>query len=194
MQTKPKLDDFEGLVAQTARMFASMVKMEEEDLKQELRVKVWWAMKRYDPARDRVGLKNYVYGCVANKVKDFKRNAARRAAYGVEFEYIEDRLAHADDEMSAHFTGQHMSVAHDDVYGRIDEGVLTLPSTITRGEAHVLILLMFEMSKPEIMLRLAMPRPDVEAAIRSVRIKLADWNPGDAHAPSDQTVSLVLAA
>lgn len=189
---KPKLDDFEGLVFTTARMFASMVKMEEEDLRQELRVKVWWAMERYDPSRTRVGLKNFVYGCVANKIKDYKRNAARRAAYGLEFSHIEDHTSGETPTLDS-FTGHYMSVGHDNVYGRIDEGLLTLPATVTQTEAQIVVLLMFGMTNTEIMVRMALPRPGVETAIASVRVKMADWHPGSTSAPA-QTVALSLAA
>lgn len=190
-QTTPQLGDYEGLVFTTARMFASQVKMDEEDLRQELRIRVWRACETYDPRKTRVALGNYVYGCIANKVKDYKRNAARRAEYGVEFEYIEDRLGLSENPTTEAFEGEHMSVGRDEVYGRIDEGLLTLPATITSGEADVLVLLMFDMSEREIMLRLALARVELRVVEQALRDKLADWDPGGG---ATQVVALAVAA
>lgn len=183
------LSDYEGLVFTTARMFASIVRMEEDDLRQELRIRVWRAVETYDATKTRIPLKNYVYGCVANKIKDFKRNAARRAKYGVEFEYIEDQLGLSDSPTVDAFVGEHLAVSREEVYGSVD-GLLDLPASVTPREARVLVLMMVGMSSPEIRLRLGVSRGELTGCMEGLRAKFSGWVYGDA----EQVVDLAALA
>lgn len=174
------MGQFEGLILSTARMYATQVRWDEDDMAQELRVKVWRALKRYDPTRSSVPLRNYVYGAIANRVKDFKRDAAREVnrqhRNGVSFCHLEafdNRDGYDREEPLARFH----SVDHYAVYGSIDEGTLTLPATLGDHEIKVLLLLMMEWSKPEIALRLAVSISQIHTIVGSLRRKLADWEP-----------------
>jgi RNA polymerase sigma factor (sigma-70 family) len=173
-------------------MFAAQVRREEEDLAQELRVRVWRAVATYDATKSPLSLERYVFQAVTNKIKDFRRDAAREAKRreddGMTLLHIEDvRLGwHHHDQQEA-FDGVFHFATHEQVYGEIDEGAFTLPATVTAREADVLVLLMVGLSKRQVGERLTLTRDDVEHDVGSLRVKLADWKPGD----SGRTVELV---
>lgn len=183
---RQRLSAFEGLVISTSRMFAGLVDREEEDLAQELRVRVWRAIETHDPAKSKVSLERYVFSVVTNKVKDFKRDAARemkrRERFGLErfgqalsFGHIEDMRGEGG--ASDHFDGLHQFVARDEVYREVDEGRFTLPATVTEREATVLLFAMMGMTKVAIAAKLTISRPAVDAAMAALREKFADWKP-----------------
>lgn len=177
------------MVHATARMFAAQVRREEEDLEQELRVRVWRAIVTYDPSKSRLTLERYVFQAVTNKVKDFKRDAARenrrREENGLTFLHIEDMRSPLGQDCPRRttvqevFDGYFNHATHDEVYGRIDEGLFVLPATVTDDEASVLLLLMMDMNRAEIAMRLAIARECVDASVVALRRKFADWKPSD---------------
>lgn len=180
-----QLQPFEGLVLTTARMFATQVGWEEDDMAQMLRLKVWKAVASFDPSRG-LSLERHVFGAITNRIKDFKRDAARevkrRDRYGVMFLHIEDmRSAYDDRNVSRQeaFDARYNFAERDEVYGVIEEGKFVLPAGVTDREASVLVLLMHELSKTEIALRLGIPKPVVYECIDALRQKFADWAPAD---------------
>lgn len=169
----------------TARMFATQVGWEEDDMAQMLRLKVWKAVASFDPSRG-LSLERHVFGAITNRIKDFKRDAARevkrRDRYGVMFLHIEDmRSAYDDRNVSRQeaFDARYNFAERDEVYGVIEEGKFVLPAGVTDREASVLVLLMHELSKTEIALRLGIPKPVVYECIDALRQKFADWAPVD---------------
>jgi RNA polymerase sigma factor (sigma-70 family) len=189
------LEAFEGLVLSTARMFAAQVKREEDDLAQELRVRVWKAVIGYNPAKTTLSLERYVFQAITNKIKDYKRDAAREAKRrereGVSFLYIEDMFLLTDRTTGPQerFDSLYHFVEHEDVYGDVD-GRFVMPSSVTESEANVLLLLMTGLSKTEVAVRLGITRADVFDTIGSLRAKFADWQPAN----SSRVVSRPLAA
>jgi DNA-directed RNA polymerase specialized sigma24 family protein len=188
-----ELRAFEGLVHTTARMFAAQVRREEEDLAQELRVRVWRAIVTYDATKSPLSLERYVFQAVTNKIKDFKRDAVREARRredsGTTLLHIEDIRVRHNETAQEVFDGYFHYVSHDEVYGDIDEGSFELPATITASEAAVLVLLMMGLSKRQAAERLVVARGEVERSVGALRIKLADWRPTDSsrvieHAPA----------
>lgn len=193
------LAPFEGLVFSTARMFASQVKREEDDLAQELRIVVWRAVRKHDPTRSSLSLERYVFGCLTNKIRDYKRDAARehdrRERFGVGFLHIEDmRLISTDSDLGGDrqeaFDSRYNFMAREEVYGRIEDGLFELPSTVTEQEADVLVMLMMDLTKPEIMLRLSLTRARVDACVDALREKFADWKPAASEAAREASESL----
>lgn len=187
-QTRTSVRDFEGLVIKTARMFAAQVGREECDLAQELRVRVWRAIQSWDGDRF-PSLERYVFIAVTNKIKDFKRDAAREKARrereGVSFVHIEDMAP-------GQFEG-HYHTGRERVYGRIDGEMFVLPSTVTETEATIALLLVQEVSRLEIAIRLDLSDGEITAAVRHLQIKLADWRPTRRPVPA-LTSQLELAA
>ena len=176
---------FEGLVRTTARMFAAQVGREEEDMAQELRIRVWRAASSYDATKTTISLKRYVYSAIANKVKDYKRDAAREAhrreVTGVSFIHIEDmRLPNNDGHLTTQetFEGRYHFVSREVIYGQIEDAFV-LPATVTGREAAVAVLLMNGLTKTEAAARLGISRATVEECLGSLRTKLADWKPAN---------------
>jgi hypothetical protein len=195
---QPKLDQFEGLVFTTARMFASYVAvlMEEEELRQELRIVVWRSCCKFDAERSGktgAGLRAYVYGNIANRVKSLRRDAARRARYNVSFEHIEGHRVEGDERFYGDFELRYLCESPDVVYGKIDEGLLVLPATVTPSEVDVLLLLMFGFSETEMMLKLTLKRGDLRAVVGRLQVKFADWSRSPSSA-SVRPVALCAAA
>jgi DNA-directed RNA polymerase specialized sigma24 family protein len=162
-------------------MFASRIGMEEDDLAQELRIKVWSVIPRYDPARSPLTLERYVFGALTNKIKDFKRGAGReakrRVTFGVEFLHIEDMRGWDDLSRQEAFDGQFHFVEREEVFSQIEEGRFVLPAGVTHTEARVLVLLMTDHTKSEIALRLGITKTEVFRSMTALREKFADWRP-----------------
>lgn len=177
------LASFEGLVFTTARMFASQVRREEDDLAQELRVRVWRAVTSYDPAKS-ASLERYVFSALTNKVKDFKRDAARemkrREAYGITFLHIEDTFVSADSVATPaeRFDQLHHHATHEQVYADVENEPFDLPGGVTDDERNVLALLVFGSTRNEIAVLLNLRRREVDLLVRSLRRKFSDWRPG----------------
>lgn len=190
--TGGELRAFEGLVHATAHMFAAQVRREEEDLAQELRVRVWRAVVTYDATKSSLSLERYVFQAVTNKIKDFKRDAAREARRreenGLTFLHIEDMILDRRPTEAVNGNGDHRPrqemfdglfyfTTREEVFGRIEDGLFTLPATITQREASVLVLLMLGWPRPEVAVRLEIARPDVDGCVLALREKFADWRP-----------------
>jgi len=179
-----RLADFEGLVFTTARIYAARVGMEPSDLEQELRVRVWRANETFDPAkvrsRDPVKIgnarKRYVFSAIANKVKDFKRDAARRAVHGVTFVHVAEE-DQAYNSVGPEIAARALEIPRDEVFGAVDAGLFTIPAGVTEPEVRVLLMLMMDFTRPEVAVRLAITVVEVDRRIMCLRGKLADWRP-----------------
>lgn len=164
---------YEGLVVKTAQMFAELVGLEMDDMKQELRLKILKVRRSYKPDRSRISERAYVYGCMANFVKDLKRDRARRAGR-LHFTYIEGfGLAGVADM----FEYRHTSASHDETYGAVEEGTFTLPATVTETEREIIYLLVIGYAQTEIAATLRLEYNEVVKQMRILRVKLADWRP-----------------
>lgn len=166
---------YEGLVIKTAQMFAGMVGLEMDDMRQELRLKVLKSRRSYNPARSKMTEKAYVYACLANFVKDLKRDAARRRNGRLVVVHIQD--FEDGTEQLDWFEFTYSRVTHDEVFGRIEDGSFRLPATVTEAEQNVLVLLVLDYSQPEIAAYLDVSYGAVKTAVRALREKLRDWAP-----------------
>jgi DNA-directed RNA polymerase specialized sigma24 family protein len=164
---------YEGLVIKTAQMFAELVGLEIDDMKQELRLKVVKALRAYDSERSKQTERAFVYSCVANLVKDFKRDAARRSGR-LDFTYIDGfGLAGVADL----FEFRHTCASHDEIFGMVEEGTFVMPATVTSREEEIIYLLVIGYTGTEIADRLDVDYAIVENTMRMLRRKLADWRP-----------------
>lgn len=70
-EIEQKMMEYEGLVIATTRYWRDKITTElsDEDIEQELRMKVWKALERFDPTRG-YPERNHVFGYVRNRVKD----------------------------------------------------------------------------------------------------------------------------
>lgn len=167
---------YEGLVHSTTRMFAERARMDEEDFAQELRLKVWQALERFDPNRSRLPEKRYVYAIMFNRVKDMIRYPRSRDLL------IEDQLPAAEgsdgssllrDKFDAKFLATHEDAVAEALYGK---GLV--PEGISDFETEVLLLLYLDYQQVEIAPLLDVPLSRVKAAVRALREHLAPLRAG----------------
>lgn len=173
MNDRADLTAYEGLVGKTTLMFAAQVGLDPEDMRQELWVKIIKARRSYSTSRSRMTERAFVYACMANFVKDLKRDAARRAAGRLEISHIEDFMANGEG-----FELRYRHATHDEVYGPIDDGSFTMPATVTPDEQEIIFLLVLGYAQTEIALQLGIEYGEVVKSMRQLRQKLADWKPG----------------
>lgn len=176
---------YEGLVYKTAQMWAWAVGMDEEDLRQEIRLKIAQALTTYDGGRSKLDVKNYVFGCVRNRITDLQKSRCRRLNYGVteiHFEAFDGQqtiLGDGAENMKGRekLELEHlMRVDHDQTYGRVDD-TFDLPATLTTEERHVAVLMTQEMRPTEIAMRLGFTTTEINRFIKALKEKLADWHP-----------------
>lgn len=174
MHRKPQLSDFEGLIFSTAVRYAPVLADEDvEDIKQILRVKVWQALQAFDRTRSTQDVEAFVFGCVCNRVKDMLKAQERRndARNGRQL-YIEDQ------EERGAFEAEYLRVEEDVAFAVVEAQRLELPSTLTRFERQVVVLLVAGYNQTEVSRQLAVTRKRVLAARVAVQGKMLDWKPG----------------
>jgi RNA polymerase sigma factor (sigma-70 family) len=171
---------YEGLVRTTARMYASGVGVELEDLEQVLRFRVWRALEAYDPQRSRAARRSFVYTCIRNQIKDLVKARVRKKDTGYSEFYLEDVASGSKDE-------RFLAEAPDD---RLEEAVL-LPTTVTTEERHVLALVYVGFSLTEVGALLGVTAKLAGTRMASVRTKMEDWRPtGTSMSPAAEIFQL----
>lgn len=164
-----KLREFEGLVFKTSVIYSNRLRLEREDLQQVLRLRVWLAIRSYDPGVRRASLRSYVFTCVRNQIKDLVKARTRRDALATEF-YLEDALV-GD---GGAFEARHLA---EEIGDHLAEEV-QLPSSLTADEREVLALLYLGYDKQvDIASALGVRRPEVSLRMSSLKTKLraAGW-------------------
>lgn len=174
MMSDGDLGSYEGLVRTTAARYAPLLDDDFDDVAQVLRMKVWQALDRFDPSRSNMDVRNYVFQCVRNRLKDlFKQqdrlNKKRRGAQL----YIEDFMA--DAEMN--FTARHLKLDQEVAYFSVEDEDIAVPSTLNELERSVVALLLLDFSQAEIARQLNVGRARIRSAHASVQEKMADWRP-----------------
>lgn len=178
---------YEGLVRKTAARYVAFVEEDFEDICAIFRQKVWRALVKYDPARSKMTQDTFVFSCIKNQGKDLvkrsRSEAARRRRWDT---FIEDEAPafaspegfRAGTDLSRDaFEHQYLQLSSEDVYGRIDEGVLLLPSTLTEVERQVVGLLYLDYMQSEAIVLLGMSKGIMERTMKAIREKMADWRP-----------------
>ena len=168
------LPQFEGLVHKTAELtLRTGVEMELEDLKQTYRLKVFQAIKAYDPARAKgLPLRNYVFGAIFN----LRLSLQGRRRKGELF--IDDIApASGNQDLVDNFHAHYLSTDHDHVYGYVEDEPPMLPNTLSERERFVLVMLYRRFKQDEIAETIGCTKKEVAAAAKSLRLKLADWKP-----------------
>lgn len=185
------LKRFEGLVFSTAqRLVRQGVEADREDIEQLLRVKIWKAIRAYDPAKTKMPLERYAFMCAFDQAKDIAKRKKRGELF------IEDVAPSSSDEDAPtdRFHERYLSADHSQVYGDVDDGELHLPNTLTERELSVLTLMRESYRQTEIAVELHITKREVESAVRGIRTKLADWRPSNSQVEADESCPSVLAA
>lgn len=171
---------YEGLVFKTASLV-----MEQrggstddfEDVRQRLRIKVWLALRSFDPAKAKQPVQGYVFTCVTNEVKDIHRLKRRPEVS------IEDVAPNGSSGFDNHvvtrdeFEAEHLAVDSETVYGEVEDDALSLPSTLDKIERAIVLRLYCDRTQVEIADELGLTRSQVETRVKRIRAKLGDWRP-----------------
>jgi RNA polymerase sigma factor (sigma-70 family) len=174
------IGSYEGLVHKTALMFHERVGLELEDMRQELRIKVFRSIEKYDAARCKTSEEKWVFSCLTNFVRDLKRTAPTRK--GPHVTYIEEYGTHGSkdnyttDDFSwfEHMYGQ--EATHDQVYGQVEDSFV-LPPTVTADETKIVRLIETGYSQAEIAKQLNVPPWRIRDAMVALRRKLSALQP-----------------
>lgn len=169
------VEAFEGLVLRTAGMYFAGLRMDEDDVRQFLRVKVWRALESFRPERATQSVEGYVFMCVANGVKDLLKQADRAKRNKPEC-YLEDQ--YRGDTGRERFDAKHLSHDEDGIRDAYLERTVELPSTLDFMERHVVLLLYEGLNQTEIARELGCTRTRVRNTHASVQRKMMDWAPG----------------
>lgn len=174
-------DHYRGLVTTTASLVAAEpgIEMEFDDVVQLLWIKVMHAIDRHDPDRSKVTVDRYVFGCLMNLRKDFRR---RRPSRSVGFD---DLGFQSQDRLESDLG---LRVDHDAVYSEVEEDELVLPSTLTLTERGVIELLSSGYRQVDAAEFFGWTHEQMSRCIRAIRLKLADWAP-DATGPAAEELS-----
>lgn len=180
-----RVETYEGLVIKTTQLFFKQVKLEKDDMRQELRITVHKAIRSYQGRRSRTvaGVKGYVFQCVTNRVKDMKRDAARRAAEGrMVVVHIEDQHKAGSPEDKDWFEYRYCQASQEETFDAAEGGRFVLPATITEDEQTILMLLVIGYAGTEIAQSLGLDYAFVVKCLRALRGKFADWRPSASEA------------
>lgn len=172
---------YEGLIHKTASMYVGIVEEEFDDVVQILRVKVWRALEAFDPARSKLPVDRYVFGCMRNQVMDL----LKKKRHGTLF--IEDVAPVGGAEHMSHgssapgmrdkFDQRYLSVDHETVFGGCEDVAPLIPSTLTERERQVVALLYLDYRQVEIAEMLDLKKGEMARMVSSVRVKMGDWRP-----------------
>jgi RNA polymerase sigma factor (sigma-70 family) len=198
-ELEKRMGHYEGLVRKTSSRYYSVLNYDFEDLCQVFRLKVFQALKAYDPKRSRMCEEKFVFGCLRNRVKDLLRQLRARVDAGWrEPSFIEDvapRRGHSPEEVRDAFEHHYMASTEEAVYADIYREIPTIPSTLNKQERRIVALLYVGFNQPEIAERLGVPRAEITRVVQGVRIKLADWNPGSQiPTPETELIPIPIAA
>lgn len=170
---------YEGLIFSTAQRVVGFVELDVEDIQQRLRIKAWRALKTFDPARCRTSVEKWVFMCVRDEVKDIVKLKRRDELYIEDLAGREEVNGMRDTFHGDDFDGHYLAAGHDEVYGHVEDPGAPVPDTLSELERRVVCLLYADYRQTEIAGRLGVGKRDMERIMRSVRTKLADWQPSN---------------
>lgn len=174
---------YEGLIFATAVRYVDRVEPDLEDLQQLLRIKVWKALEKYDPALCRTSRNSWVFGAIRNETKDWLRYKRPRPESSIEgmteltASSITGQVSNSNSWRRDHFEGEYLSADHDETFRDIEDEPPLIPSTLSELELKVVCLLYRNYRQTEIASYLAVEKREVEKAMRHIRMKMADWSP-----------------
>lgn len=178
-----RLSAYEGLIFSTAqRLVGRIDHMDQADIEQELRVKVWRALRAFNPAHRRRGEavdafeKRYVFMCVTDRVKDLTTKRARRGELHIE-DFCSDSPLEGAHSQREWFEGRFMVTTVEEVFREVEDEGVPLPE-LTDTELQAVCLLYEGYRQTEVAGQLGLTKYEMERTIRSIRDKLHALRPG----------------
>lgn len=161
---------YDGLIRSTARLCSANSEEDFEDIVQILSIKVWKALRAFDPARCRTTRDRYVFMCVRDQAKDVCKKVKRHDAH------IEDLTA-ADAWSGPSFEARYLRSDRDTVFGAVEDDE-NLLAELTELERSIVALLLDGYRHHAEMAAMLDVRPvDMQRAMKQIRGKLAWLRP-----------------
>lgn len=165
---------YEGLIFKTASMYVPYVEMDFDDIVQVLRIKVWRALEAHDPSKVRTQtIERYVFMCVKNQCKDLVRRRRRGEVF------LDDLMPVGHEDSPVEWMLQ-LATDHEQTFGHAEEEELLVPCTLTEVERRVIAWLYLDRTQKEVAGIVGLTRAEMERAMRTIRQKMADWEPSAA--------------
>jgi len=158
----PPVEHYEGLIFTHSLRIVGRVDDDLDDIRQAYRIKVWTALMAYDRARWS-DVDRWVFFCLKNAEKDMLKRR-RRPEVSLEVADPGDLQGAIDAEV---------------VYAQVEADRPLLPSTLSGLELRAVVLLYRGYRQTEAARRLGIDARAMKRIVRSVRDKMADWNPAD---------------
>jgi DNA-directed RNA polymerase specialized sigma24 family protein len=178
--TSADLEQFEGLIFKTTVRIKPYLEDDFDDVRQALRIKVWKAYESYDPARSKLPLQRYVFGCLVNFTKDLKKRRHRGLLYLSDFMQNDTG---SERPVTGSFEATYLSVSEEEAFLHIEDEVPMLPNTLTSLEKRVIGFLMLDYSATEISRTLGIGPTRLRSIRNDIERKMMDWRPTAVHAP-----------
>lgn len=176
---------YEPLVRSTTIRWCDLTELDPEDFAQELRLKVWQALDRFEPGRMNVpegdeerrlkAEKSYVFSLVFNRVKDL---LGRKKHHLLSLEVVAVSGGNADGaSLTDRFEARYLCSSGYEVEGLAGESGYLLPDALSEMERAVLLLRYMDVQQVEMPAVLGVPLREVKKAMRSLREQLAAVEP-----------------
>jgi DNA-directed RNA polymerase specialized sigma24 family protein len=185
------LAHYEGLIFVVAQTLVGKgVEMEMEDVQQVLRIKTYRSLEKFKLERIRRSTETaaqardrYIRMVLIDQGKDLLK---RRRRGELHIEDLVKASPHGDSpglESRDWFDEKYLSSTHEDVYRDIEAENFVLPSTLTPLERRIVLFLYRDYRQSEAGRALGLDKREIERAMRSIRLKLADWKPDSEPTP-----------
>lgn len=172
--TPHDVEFYEGLCRKTASLYVHHVEMDYEDIVQTLRIKAWKALGAHDPAKVKTQtVERFVFMCLRNACKDLVRRRPRG-------EVFLDDLMPDDHEASPLEWLLQLAADHEQTFGGVEDDELLIPCTLSDLEQRIIGWLYLDRTQKEVSALLGLTRAEMERAVKTIRQKMADWEPSTA--------------
>jgi DNA-directed RNA polymerase specialized sigma24 family protein len=171
-----QIGQFEGLIYTTSRRVVDAgVEMDLDDVRQFLRLKVWYVIERYEAARG-VPLDQFVFGCLWNAKLDLLKRPRR---YTESIDELRDGPATAGLGARDTFDARYLSTTdEEEIFG--GQAAEILLSDLSTTERRVVELRSSGLTMNEIERELSLAPGQGQAVMRGVRKTLAHLRPDTA--------------
>jgi RNA polymerase sigma factor (sigma-70 family) len=180
------LRHYDGLVSATARRCVAFCEEDYDDVVQVLRVKVWQALRAYDPARTRTDRDHYVFMCVRDRAKDVVKKKKRNQLH------IED-LRTMGEAAPDRFDARYLCSTREANYAAIEDDDDPLRA-LDELERQIVEMLTADYKQAQVARTLGLQKVEMDRAMRSIRLKLAALRPATAAGTQLAAVPDALAA
>jgi RNA polymerase sigma factor (sigma-70 family) len=173
---------YDGLVCATARRCVAFCEEDYDDVVQVLRVKVWQALRAYDPRRARTDRDRYVFMCVRDRAKDVVKKKKRNQLHIEDLRTVGDRASQTS--TTDRFDARYLCSTREENYAAIEDDDDPLAG-LDELEREIARMLTADYKQAQVARALGLQKVEMDRAMRSIRFKLAALRPLSANGAGD---------